>query len=65
MKTYYAVCLKDENITDKEKSFTLKQGNKYIISPVDSNGNVTVFSTYWIHGVNANLFDNLTPGPGN
>ena len=64
MKTYKGICLKDEVITDGKHSLSLKRGSEYIISTVDGNNTVTVFSIYWASGVSASLFGGLKPGPG-
>ena len=64
MKTYRAICLKDEIFTDGNHSLALKRGTEYIISPISANETVTVFSSCWASGVSASLFGGLVPGPG-
>ena len=49
MKTYQRICIKDHTITaENGDSQTVKRGKEYITSPVDKEGNVTVFSTFWV-----------------
>lgn len=48
MEPVTRVCLETQEIADGEKRLVLIQGHKYLTSPVDEDGNVTVFTRYWL-----------------
>jgi hypothetical protein len=50
MKTYMRICIKDFSIEDKTgQKFSVKRGEEYLTSGVDKNGEVTVFTGYWVN----------------
>ena len=64
MKTFRAICLQEQELTDGEKTMLLERGNEYLISVPNARNEVTVFSSYWASGVPAYIFGGLLPGPG-
>ena len=47
MKTFKRTCIKS-TVLNTHDNFTLKLGKEYITSSVDNNGEVMVFSRYWL-----------------
>jgi hypothetical protein len=65
MKTFNRVCIQSCTVEiDNYKKFTVERGKEYITSDVNSEGSVTVFSSYWV-SMPASLFAGAIPGPGN
>ena len=64
MKTFSAICLKDYEIVDRDKTMTIKRGKEYTVSVPDEHNEVTVFSHCWASGIPADIFGGLVPGPG-
>jgi len=49
MKTFNRVCIKDYSIVDQEgNTATVEKGKKYLTSNVNSDGEVKVFSKFWV-----------------
>jgi len=55
MHTFNRICIKDFEIKHDDGIFIIKRGKEYITSPIDDDGNVFVYSTYWL-SVPANIF---------
>ena len=64
MKTFLAICLQDYEIIDGDNELLLERGAEYTISVPNERNEVTVFTHLWAHGVPANIFGGLVPGPG-
>jgi hypothetical protein len=57
MTTFKRICLRDHPMEDPRtgEQFSLRRGQEYITGAERADGNVTVFSTYWV-AVPASLF---------
>ena len=49
MKTYHRVCITDFTLTAKNgDTLSLKRGKEYLTSDVNKDGDVTVFTNFWV-----------------
>ncbi len=56
MITFSRICIKNYTITDHEGTvFAIKRGEEYLTSAEEENGEVMIFSTYWVK-VPSNIF---------
>ena len=60
MQTFERICIKDLEIKDSVGNcLKLEKGKEYLTSAIDKDGEVTVFTTFWID-VSSGLFDKGT-----
>ena len=49
MKTYNRICIQDNTITAQDgNTHTINHGKEYLTSHIDKDGDVVVFSNYWV-----------------
>ena len=49
MQTFERLCIKDCEIRDDaDNCVKLEKGKKYLTSAIDKDGEVTVFTTFWV-----------------
>lgn len=64
MKTAKRICLKSHSFkVSEEETYEINEGQEYVTS-IERDGEVTVFTGYWIHGVPVEWFGTPKEGPG-
>ncbi len=49
MRTYNRICIKSHTVTARNgDSQSIVRGREYLTSDIDENGEVTVFSSFWV-----------------